>query len=113
MTDARREKTASGLLTKYTTLIGNAKCSRMQFMARRPGGVTTCKPSMEMRMKAELRAMMRSARRLFWRKLLRLRDVHPTVLFGGYGDISRDFHADAYVYVGPGCRINPGVRVGS
>jgi acetyltransferase-like isoleucine patch superfamily enzyme len=68
---------------------------------------------MEMRMKAELRAMMRSARRLFWRKLLRLRDVHPTVLFGGYGDISRDFHADEYVYVGPGCRINPGVRVDS
>ncbi|CAE6824446.1 MULTISPECIES: acyltransferase [Paraburkholderia] len=64
-------------------------------------------------MKAELRVALRSARRLFWRKLLRLSDVHPTVLFGGYGDISRDFHADEYVYVGPGCRINPGVRVGS
>ncbi|RKE23790.1 transferase family hexapeptide repeat protein [Paraburkholderia sp. BL23I1N1] len=64
-------------------------------------------------MKAELRVALRSARRLFWRTLLRLNDVHPTVLFGGYGDISRDFHADEYVYVGPGCRINPGVRVGS
>ncbi|VVD32655.1 acyltransferase [Paraburkholderia dioscoreae] len=64
-------------------------------------------------MKADLRAAMRSARRLFWRKMLRLNDVHSTVLFGGYGDISRDFHAGEYVYVGPGCRINPGVRVGS
>jgi len=58
------------------------------------------------------RAALRSARRLMWRKMLRLNDVHSTVLFGGYGDISRDFHADEYVYVGPGCRINPGVRVG-
>lgn len=62
-------------------------------------------------MKADLRAAMRGARRWFWRKLLRLNHVHSTVLFGGYGDISRDFHAGEFVYVGPGCRINPGVRV--
>nr|WP_279635210.1 acyltransferase [Paraburkholderia lacunae] len=64
-------------------------------------------------MKVALRTALRSVRRFLWRRMLRLNDVHPTVLFGGFGDISRDFHADEYVYVGPGCRINPGVRVGS
>jgi acetyltransferase-like isoleucine patch superfamily enzyme len=63
-------------------------------------------------MLATLRKALRGARRLWWRKLLRLNGVHATVLFGGYGDISRDFRADEYVYVGPGCRINPGVYVG-
>lgn len=63
-------------------------------------------------MLATLRKALRSARRFGWRKLLRLNGVHETVLFGGYGDISRDFHADEFVYVGPGCRINPGVSVG-
>jgi acetyltransferase-like isoleucine patch superfamily enzyme len=59
-----------------------------------------------------LRGMLRAARKMLWRRLMRLKDVHSTVLFGGYGDISRDFQAGEYVYVGPGCRINPGVRVG-
>ena len=59
-----------------------------------------------------LRGALRSARRFLWRKLMRLESVHSTVLFGGYGDISRDLQADEYVYIGPGCRINPGVRVG-
>jgi acetyltransferase-like isoleucine patch superfamily enzyme len=44
--------------------------------------------------------------------LLRLNHVHATVRFGGYSDISRDFRAEAYVYVGPGCLIGPGVEVG-
>lgn len=63
-------------------------------------------------MQARLRDAVRSIRRIFWRKILCLRDVHPTVLFGGFGDISRDLQADEYVYIGPGCRINPGVRIG-
>lgn len=63
-------------------------------------------------MLATLRNALRSVRRWWWRKLLKLNGVHTTVLFGGYGDISRDFRADEYVYVGPGCRINPGVSVG-
>ncbi|MGV2292573.1 acyltransferase [Trinickia sp. YCB016] len=59
-----------------------------------------------------LRGLFRATRRMLWRRLMRLNRVHSTVLFGGYGDISRDFRADEYVYVGPGCRINPGVSVG-
>lgn len=63
-------------------------------------------------MKIGVREGLRWARRLFWRKIYRLRHLHETVLIGGAGDISRDIVAEEYVYIGPGCLIASGVRVG-
>lgn len=60
-----------------------------------------------------VRNALRAVRRLFWRGRLRLTKVHPTFLAGGYSVISRDFVADAYSYVGPGCEIGPGVSIGA
>ena len=61
----------------------------------------------------KIRDNLRAMRRFFWRWRLGLRNVHPTFLAGGFSRISRDFKADAYSYVGPGCEIVPGVSIGA
>jgi acetyltransferase-like isoleucine patch superfamily enzyme len=60
-----------------------------------------------------IRAVIRSIRRGFWRLAMRLKHVHATFLMGGYSRISRDLRAGAYSYVGPGCDIGPGVSLGA
>lgn len=60
-----------------------------------------------------IRELIRVLRRTYWRYRLGLRSVHHTFMVGGYSDISRDFVAGAYSYVGPGCLIDPGVAIGA
>ena len=60
-----------------------------------------------------IRNLFRTFRCFCWRFLLNLKNVHPTFLAGGYSQISPDFSADAYSYVGPGCIIGPMVSVGA
>lgn len=62
---------------------------------------------------AVIRQLVRAFRRLFWRRALRLRYVHPTFLCGGYSEIARDFVAGPYGYVAKGCRVSPGVSIGA
>lgn len=59
------------------------------------------------------RDFLRAVRRVYWRRRLGLRYVHPTFLAGGYSAISRDFIAGAFSYVGPGSEIGPGVSIGA
>ncbi len=72
-----------------------------------------------------LQTLKRKARQLRWvynlrRKLLMayrrrrygLKHVHPTFYIGGPAAISPDLRADAYSYVGVGCRLGPGVSLG-
>lgn len=59
----------------------------------------------------KLRNMIRNFRRFFWKKILRLNNVHSTFLAGGFSSISTDFCAGAFCYVGPGCQIGPGVSI--
>lgn len=58
------------------------------------------------------RDFIRIVRRKFWIFVLGLRNVHSTFLSGGYSSISKDFCAEAYSYVGPGCLISSGVKIG-
>ncbi|EWS66203.1 Streptogramin A acetyltransferase [Hydrogenophaga sp. T4] len=60
-----------------------------------------------------MKELLRSIRRWFWRKRLGLHHVHHTFLLGGKSAINRDFVAGAYSYVGPGCNITPGVSIGA
>lgn len=59
-----------------------------------------------------MRNFLRVLRCLFWRKIYRLKHVHPTFLLGGWCDIETDLVAEEYVYLGPGCLISSGVRIG-
>ena len=60
-----------------------------------------------------MRKFVRSIRRAFWRRLLRLKNVHSTFLCGGYSEIAKDFVAGPYSYVARGCRVSPGVTIGA
>lgn len=61
---------------------------------------------------SSLRNFFRWFRRFFWRMIYGLHNTHPTFLCAGDSRISKDFVADAYSYVGPGCLINSGVEIG-
>ncbi|MGJ0486525.1 MAG: CatB-related O-acetyltransferase [Methylomicrobium sp.] len=60
-----------------------------------------------------IRGALRWFRRYFWRIRLGLKHTHPTFLAGGHSTISKDFIASPYSYVGPGCAIESGVKIGA
>lgn len=49
----------------------------------------------------------------YYRKRLHLNHIDKTVYFGGKSSISKDFVAERYSYIGPGCKIYPKVKVGA
>ncbi len=48
----------------------------------------------------------------YFRWKFKLNNVHSTFYIGGKGEISSDFKAGAYSYLGPRCVIYPGVTIG-
>ncbi|MGO4154116.1 acyltransferase [Cupriavidus sp. YAF13] len=59
-----------------------------------------------------MRVLLRRARSYYWRYRKRLFYSHRTFLLGGNSDISRDLKTGIYCYVGPGCFIGSGVKLG-
>lgn len=60
-----------------------------------------------------LREIIRSLRRVYCHRRLRLRSVHSTFLACTNSSISKDLKAGAYSYIGPNCEIGPGVSMGA
>lgn len=60
-----------------------------------------------------IRKQYRKIKMFFLRKKYRLKNVHKTFYIGGKSFISRDLHAEKYVYIGPNCIIYPNVRIGA
>lgn len=60
-----------------------------------------------------IRSLIRTLRRNYWRLRLRLRFVDSTFLAGGKSVISSDLNAGPYSYIGPGCEIGAGVSIGA
>lgn len=56
--------------------------------------------------------LLRRIKRKYYIWRYGLRNVHPTFIATGRGQISKDFIAGAYSYVGPGCVIYPKVSIG-
>lgn len=60
-----------------------------------------------------IRKVGRTIKAFYYRKKYKLKYVHPTTYFGGPSYISRDIITEKNVYIGPGCVINPKVKIGA
>jgi len=65
-----------------------------------------------MSLKQIIRKYYRQIKMIYFRQKYHLRNVHPTFYMGGKCDISSDFIAGAFTYIGPNCIIYPKVSLG-
>lgn len=63
-------------------------------------------------MNQTVRKIGRYIKSFYYRNKYHLKNVHPTVYYGGKSHISRDLVAGRYVYIGPSCYIHPNVYIG-
>ena len=62
-------------------------------------------------MKKIFKKIYRTTKMFVFRKIYKLKDVHPTFYMGGKSEISSDLKAGAFVYIGPRCVIYPKVSI--
>lgn len=60
-----------------------------------------------------IRKIGRCVKAWYFRSIFHLHNVHKTVYFGGYSQISSDLIAEQWVYIGPNCNIYPKVKIGA
>lgn len=66
-----------------------------------------------MSLKQIVRKFYRQIKMMYYRKKYRLKNVDKTFYMGGKSDISSDFEAGIFSYMGPNCIIYPKVKIGN